>query len=192
MTGTRSSNPAADTAMDRYAGGDNGAFCELYDSLAPRLYAFIVRKVQDHARAEDLVQQTMMHVHCARGSFVRGSKVTPWAFAIIRRLLVDQMRRKKLELLDHDGEPGHDYPSQHPGPDESVHSKQLEEFLRRQLLRLSPAQRSAFELVYYAQMTHAEAAEVLGVTVASVKLRVQRANQCIRAALGEPGSYEGQ
>src|SRR5688572_22381680 len=68
-----SSNPAADAAMERYANGDEAAFGELYDALVPRLYAFVLRKMRDPVRAEDLVQQTMLQVHCARGRFVPGS-----------------------------------------------------------------------------------------------------------------------
>lgn len=98
-----SSNPRADAAMDRYASGDDTAFAELYDALAPRMYTFISRKVGNVARAEDLVQQTLLKLHCARGRYVAGSCVSPWAFAILRRLHLDQERRKKLEVLSPDG-----------------------------------------------------------------------------------------
>ena len=40
----RSSDTAADAAMDRYAGGDEAAFSKLYDLLAPRLFAFLLRR----------------------------------------------------------------------------------------------------------------------------------------------------
>lgn len=168
--------------MDRYAAGDPTAFSELYDALAPRLYAFIMRSVHDSTRAEDLVQQTLLQMHCARGRFVKGSKVTPWAFAIIRRLFLDQARRKKLEWLSPDGSEPVEAPSHHPGPEEAAQARELEYLLRQELARLTPAQQAAVELVYYGQMTNAEAAETLGVTVASIKLRVQRASQAIRLA----------
>lgn len=173
--------------MDRYAAGDSAAFSELYDALAPRLYGYIMRSVHDSARAEDLVQQTLMQMHCARGRFARGSKVTPWAFAIIRRLFLDQARRKKLEVLCSDGGESVETPSNHLGPEESAQVRELEYLVRQELARLTPAQQTAVELVYYGQLTNAEAAEALGVTVASIKLRVQRASQAIRLAFATPG-----
>jgi RNA polymerase sigma-70 factor (ECF subfamily) len=94
---------AASAAMDRYAGGDNAAFGELYDLLAPRLFGFVVRQTRDRARAEDLVQQTFLQMHCARDSYVTGADVMPWAFAIARRLAIDAFRRTKREALDGDG-----------------------------------------------------------------------------------------
>jgi RNA polymerase sigma-70 factor (ECF subfamily) len=70
--------------MDRYAQGDDSAFAELYDGLAPRLLGFLVRQTRDQAKAEDIVQQTMLQIHRARGRFLPGAEVTPWAFAIAR------------------------------------------------------------------------------------------------------------
>ncbi|HEX2733951.1 MAG TPA: RNA polymerase sigma factor [Polyangiaceae bacterium] len=189
MTELSSSNPKADAAMERYALGDDSAFADLYEALAPRLYAFVFRKLRDVARAEDLVQQTLLQLHCARGRFVVGSWVTPWAFAIIRRLYLDQVRRKQVVVLTRGGEISHEHPSDHQGPEEFAHSRELEERLRQALTRLSPPQQAAFELVYFGHMSHAEAAAVLDVSVASVKLRVQRANQVIRASIED--QYSG-
>ena len=186
-----SSNPRADAAMDRYAAGDHAAFGELYDALAPRMYAFILRKVSDVARAEDLVQQTLLKLHCARGRYVAGSCVTPWAFAILRRLHLDQERRKKLEVLSVDGTTDTNPTSPQANPEESATQKEQLQLLSDSAASdLSPAQQLAFELVHYAQMTHAEAAEALGTTVASVKLRMQRANHAVRAALDSANSGE--
>lgn len=179
-----SSNPRADAAMDRYAGGDDAAFAELYDALAPRMYTFILRKVGNVARAEDLVQQTLLKLHCARGRYVAGSCVSPWAFAILRRLHLDQERRKKLEMLSSDGGDDDEVTSPRADPEESAaRREQLQILVESVLSQLSPHQQAAFELVHYGQMSHAEAAEALGTTVASIKLRVQRAYRTLRSTL---------
>jgi RNA polymerase sigma-70 factor, ECF subfamily len=170
--------------MARYAAGDEYAFEELYRQLAPPLFDFLLRKVGERARAEDLVQQSMLQMHVARGRFVPGSRVAPWAFAIAKRLFLDGARRKKLELLTADGNPPADSASEGPGPLTLLESRELESLVFAQLPGLSDGQREAFELVHYRQMSHAEAAEALGVSVASIKLRMQRANGAVRDALG--------
>src|SRR5262245_53884793 len=71
---------AGDAAMGRYAAGDDDAFEALYDSLAGRLYAYL-RRHDPHA-CDDLLQETFLRVHKARGTFVTGAAVLPWAFAI--------------------------------------------------------------------------------------------------------------
>lgn len=73
---------SADDAMEEYAvTGAATAFERLYDALAPRLLAYLGRRTRDLAHAEDLLQQCFLQIHRARGCFVRGSKVAPWAFA---------------------------------------------------------------------------------------------------------------
>ncbi len=95
---------AASAAMDRYACGDDSAFSELYDLLAPRLTAFLARRARDEALASDLVQQTFLQMHASRRHFSEGADVMPWAFAIARRLLIDVVRKSGREIAGADGE----------------------------------------------------------------------------------------
>src|SRR5688500_12913937 len=88
---------AADAAMERYARGEDEAFSELYDALAPRIRRYLLRASGDPGRADDLLQQTMLQIHRARGRFIAGAEVLPWAFAIARRLLIDSLRRRRHE-----------------------------------------------------------------------------------------------
>src|SRR5436305_1552434 len=75
------------------------AICPRFPLLAPRLLGYLFRHTRDRARAEDVVQQTMLRIHKARGRFTPGAEVTPWAFAIARRLLIDSHRRGGREVL---------------------------------------------------------------------------------------------
>lgn len=179
-------NVPANSAMDRYAQGDDAAFSELYDALAPRLYGYLVRQTRNDSRAEDLLQQTFLQVHCARGRFIRGADVVPWVFAIARRLLIDGVRRSgrevSLELREEAGAPPPI--STALQQDELVHSKQLAASIERELARLPDSHREAFELIKQEGLSLAEAAEVLGTTVAAVKLRAHRTYQALREALG--------
>jgi RNA polymerase sigma-70 factor (ECF subfamily) len=174
----------ADAAMDRYAQGDDSAFALLYDAIAPRLYGYLVRQTREPARAEDLLQLTMLHIHRARDRFIRGAEVTPWAFAIARRLLVDSMRRGRRELLVHPGDPDTGE-SREPPADLVIVARQTAERVEQVLARLPHSQRVAFQLIKHEGLSVAEAAQVLGTTVAAVKLRAHRAYEAIRLALGD-------
>jgi RNA polymerase sigma-70 factor (ECF subfamily) len=174
----------ADIAMERYAAGDDAAFAAVYDGLASRLYGFLLRQTRDRARAEDILQQTLLQVHRARGRFLPGAEVTPWAFAIARRLLVDSLRRGKREVLTDDGEPdpGKD---RSPAADDLVQARELAVRIDGVLAKLPQSQRAAFELIKNEGLSVAEAAQVLGTTVAAVKLRAHRAYLALREALGD-------
>ncbi|MGA2450451.1 MAG: RNA polymerase sigma factor [Polyangiaceae bacterium] len=174
----------ADRAMDRYADGDDQAFATLYDELAPRLFGYLVRQTRDAARAEDLLQQTMLQMHLARDRFIRGADVAPWAFAIARRLFIDASRRGKRESLSADGDVDAG-PSQEPSADEVLQAEDLARTLDSVLGRIPPAQREAFELLKRDGLSVAQAAEVLGTTVSAVKLRAHRAYEALRVVLSE-------
>ena len=179
-----SRNPAgiaADAAMERYATGDDTAFGAVYDEIAPRLYRYLLRQTRDSARAEDIVQSTLLHIHRARGSFILGSHVLPWAFAIARRVLIDELRRTRrdatrcaLPVLEDMAMTVVDCAAA------PLEAGELALALENELSRLPRSQQAAFELVRIDGLSHAEAAEALGVTVNSVKLRVHRAYSALK------------
>lgn len=186
-------NRRLDEAMDRYARGEDAAFEALYDGLAPRLFAFLLRHTRDRARAEDVVQHTMLQIHRARGRFVPGAQVLPWAFAIARRLLIDQHRKSGREIVSatDDDSTMQLLVALDAGADDVAIAKEIAAKLTAVLARLPENQRVAFELIKQDGLSVAEAAEALGTTVAAVKLRAHRAYEALRAELSELGKREG-
>lgn len=177
----------ANAAMNRYADGEEAAFSELYDVLSPMLMSFLLRQTGQVAKAEDLLQQTFLNVHHARGCFLRGAQVLPWVFAIARRLVIDGSRKRSEEALsDHDPLDA----GQHGG-DAHVHAAQLAKRANAALEKMPESQRVAFQLLRVEGLSHLEAAEVLGVTVSAVKLRAHRAYEALRAALGDEADQMG-
>ncbi len=179
--------------MDRYAAGDDRAFGELYDLLAPRLYGFLIRKVGDAALAEDLVQQTLLQMHRARATYVTGADVVPWAFAICRRLLIDAWRKQRRESLSSDGEIEAVAHAMAPdlAPDAQVQWNQTLAAVEEALTRLPDSQREAFVLLKQEGLSLAQAAEALGTTVGNVKVRAHRAYEALRAAAGQHRNRTG-
>jgi RNA polymerase sigma-70 factor (ECF subfamily) len=181
----------ANAAMERYARGEDRAFSELYDALAPRLRRYLLRASRDPGWADDLLQQTMLQIHRARGRFIAGAEVLPWAFAIARRLLIDGVRRRKhehrhlsLETGGHEAGPVETAADQH-GADELLDTRRRVRALEDALERLPESHRAAFDLVKNEGLSIREAAEVLGATPTAVKLRAHRAYAALRAALGD-------
>jgi len=181
----------ANAAMERYARGENQAFSELYDSLGPRLRRYLLRASRDPDRADDLLQQTMLQIHRARGRFIVGAEVLPWAFAIARRLLIDSVRRRKsersnisLETGGHEAGPV-DAAADQRDADELIDLGRLARAVEVELERLPESHRAAFELIKHEGLSIREAAEVLGATPNAVKLRAHRAYAALRSALGD-------
>jgi RNA polymerase sigma-70 factor (ECF subfamily) len=180
---------ALNAAMNRYAEGEDAAFAEVYDLLAPRLLGYFTRQLGDHVRAEDLVQQTLLQMHAARRNYATGSDVLPWAFAIGRNALIDARRRTRKEVLFRTAEDNTaaaaDGVDRASNPDDLASAQQMAGLARECLDQLPPAQRAAFDLVRGEGLSIAQTAEILGTTETSVKLRVHRAYEALRDVLGD-------
>lgn len=173
---------AVDLAMERYASGDDTAFTAVYAVVGPRVRAFLRRRLRDREVASDLAQQTFLQMHRARASFTPGARVLPWALSIAARLAIDHLRVGKRRLHDRlesveDGEIGTHC------DDGLLEARDLAVRLQRELARLPASQRSAFELMRFDGLSHADAARALGTTVPAVKLRAHRAYVSLRAAV---------
>jgi RNA polymerase sigma-70 factor (ECF subfamily) len=180
---------SADAAMARYAGGDDAAFAAVYTAIAPRLTRFLDRHVRDRTRVADLAQDTLLHVHRARRTFVPGAKVLPWVLAIARHQLIDSLRcaprETPVDVGDTRSLASHPSFTCTAGTGEDfVFARETAERLRFAFIRLPAPQRAALELVKGQGLSPAEAADRLGTTVTGVKLRAHRAYRTLRAELG--------
>ncbi len=182
-------NPA-DEAMSRYAQGDATAFDAVYEGVAPRLESYLRRHVRGTTRVEDIVQQTFLQMHAARGTFNVGAEVFPWALAIARRLMFDVGRKARREEYrdmrnEDDMEARAEVPRAVASGEEMLEAREISACLSAAYDRLSEPQRVAFELVKTAGLSHAQAATVVGTSVTGIKLRVHRAYVALRAALDQ-------
>jgi len=179
---------ALNTAMDRYADGEDAAFADVYDLLAPRLLGYFTRQLGDHGHAEDLVQQTLMQMHAARRNYATGSDVLPWAFAIGRNALIDGKRRTRKEVLhataEDDAAALDGRVDRESCPDDLAATRQMAGLVKEKLDGLPETQRAAYNLVRGEGLSVAETAEILGTTPTAVKLRVHRVYELLRGVLG--------
>jgi len=174
----------ADAAMAAYAKGETAAFAEVYDDVAPRLEAFLLGRSRDRALIEDVVQQTFLQIHAARGSFIPGAAVAPWAVSIAWHLFLDLRRKRgREEMWDpQDEEAGAVALSGEPDGEAWVAGRELGDELGRAYASLTPPQRQAFDL-RAAGHSISGAARVLNTTPTGIKLRVHRALSVMRQAL---------
>jgi RNA polymerase sigma-70 factor (ECF subfamily) len=176
----------ANAAMDRYAAGDDSAFADVYDTVGPRVHAFLLRQTRSRISADDLLQQTLLQMHRKRGTYESGLPVLPWAFAIARRLYIDELRRRKTDALWSARGVEEDDHLASSSPHDELASLEVAARVEAELSRMPKTQRAAFELLKVEGLSHQEAARALGTTVSAVKLRAFRAYATIRAVLASP------
>lgn len=177
--------------MEAFIDGDTRAFNRLYERLAPRVLSLLSALSGDRRLAEDLTQTTFLKIHRARDTYARGARVEPWVFAIARRTLLDERRRKKRkpEDLSADGtmpEPRHD-----EAPESSRLDPEQERKLYARMADLPDPQREALVLLKVQGLSIAEAASIAGTTPGAMKLRAHRAYEALREALGHKPTRDG-
>jgi RNA polymerase sigma factor (sigma-70 family) len=89
-----------DAELMRAATTDAGAFRELYDRYAERIYGFHLRRTRDAHGAHDLTAETFAQAWLSRRRFRdrAGGSAGPWLFGIARNLLAQSVRRRRVEL----------------------------------------------------------------------------------------------
>ncbi|RED18579.1 sigma-70 family RNA polymerase sigma factor [Pontivivens insulae] len=146
------------------------SFEEELVSLVPDLRAFGKSLTRDNARADDLVQDSMVKALSNQDKFQPGTSMRAWMFTILRNTFYSMKRKQKWEVEDVDGA-YQDSLSQKPAQDGVM---DLADF-RRAFDTLPSDQREALMLVGAAGMTYEEAAEICDCAVGTVKSRVNRA-----------------
>jgi RNA polymerase sigma-70 factor, ECF subfamily len=170
-------------AMERFASGDEAAFARVYSLAVSPIYRFLLRLTRQPALAEDLTQDTLLRIYEARGSWLRGGKVLPWAYRIARHLFVDQLRRRRSEETAHDILAVSQAASCAAIADEQIAARRAAEVIAEALERLPPGQREAFQMVKTEGISLTRASAKLGSTHLSVRLRVHRACRALQAAV---------
>lgn len=138
-----------------------------------RLRDFVRRRAPAGLDAEDVVQDVLARL-IERADDVPPGKVLAWALTTARHAIVDQLRRRRPVALE-------EAPLA-PTEDE-VEATELAACLRPSLDELDEGDRWILEQVDAGGRSQAELARELGVAASTVKSRVQRARQRMRAQL---------
>lgn len=172
--------------MEAYARrGERRAFEVLFRRYAPRLLGLFRRSTGNDALAQDLVQQTFLHLHRARRDYRTGKKFRPWLFAIAMNVRREHFRRRQRRQETPLDPARHGEPAQAPEA-----STPTERVVRRALQQLPEAQREVVLLHYYEGLSMQEVAQAVGASRSAVKVRAHRAYKVLRDILD--GTFEGE
>lgn len=153
---------------------DSAAFSQLFEHVAPRVKAYLVRTGTSAATAEDIAQETMLTVW-RKASYFDSSRAgaSTWIFTIARNLRVDWQRRNRPmdpSALDRSG-----VVETVATPEDLVVSSASERGVRAALNRLSKEQETIVRLSFFSGAPHSEIVRELGMPLGTVKSRVRLA-----------------
>lgn len=178
-----------ETLMLRYAGGDAGAFDELYRRHKARLYRFCLRLCGDRGRAEEVFQDAWVNLIQARDRYRVEARFVTFLFQIARNRMIDLLRRDgrvAFSLEDEEGEAIAGTLRADDGwePERTLERKADAARIVGCLEALPPVQREAFMLHEEGEMTLEDIGALTGVGRETVKSRIRYALQRLRDCLG--------
>ncbi len=145
--------------------------------MAPRLRAFLRRRVRDDATADDLTQDTLLKAYRSRETLRDDTRVEAWLYRVARTTLIDHYRRQR--------------PTEELPPALAAESRDeigamrtaMAASLPRFLAELPAAYREPLRLAELEGLPLAKIALRLNLSLTAVKSRVRRGRQQLRANL---------
>lgn len=161
--------------------GDREAFRRLVERHYDTIYRVALRYVGSAADAEDVAQEVCITLATKLGRFGGRSRFSTWLFSIVINRCRDHLRRRKssAKLVEQ-------YVALRESEDaDRVDTEERTEWLHETLQGLEPSLRETVILVATEELSHAEAAEILGCAENTVSWRMHKAKKALRARLDE-------
>ncbi len=170
----RSSELADDDLFCLAQNGDVEAFNVLFKRYERKVYMYCMRVLLDEDAAHDAFQEAFLRLYQHRKSY-DGRNFMVWFFTIVRNVCLN-MRRNKKTTVPFETSHVNSTPAQ-------VKDVVLHEQVAAALNQLPLDYREAIVLYEYDGYSYQEIADIIGVSIATVKIRIFRARKMLRTIL---------
>lgn len=169
---------------------DPEAFGMLYDEYVDQIFRYVYYKVGNLDESQDLTGQTFLKAFENIDSYeMRDVAFSSWLYRIAHNLVVDFFRREsKRENVPIDEQPP--TPSPSGNPVESVLADLESERLYQAMNRLTHNQREVLVLKFIDNLSNAQVAEIMGISVGAVKSTQKRGLLALNRILGNSRGAE--
>jgi RNA polymerase sigma-70 factor (ECF subfamily) len=165
-------------------GGNPDVVDGLIEKYQHRLFRYLLSVTGNRATAEDVFQETWLHV-LQRGHQYRAQwKLEVWLFSIARHLVIDLARRKKSQslnkLMNMEEGAAFEPPAGGPSPFEQVLAGEQSAQMARILARIPAAYREVLLLRFQEDLGLDEIVTIVGAPLSTVKSRLYRGLDSLR------------
>jgi len=164
--------------------GDERAFGELISRYESKVYSLSLKMVRNPEDAEDVLQDTFLRAYRGIKSFQGASTFSTWIYRITANSALMRLRKKQLPTVSIEDADERETPVNiadwTPGPVEQLLNRELQQVMDEAIQALPPEFRQVFVLRDIEEMSNAEVADVLDLSVAAVKSRLHRARLKVR------------
>jgi RNA polymerase sigma factor (sigma-70 family) len=133
------------------------------------------------AEAENVLQTVYLKALQGKAQFDGRASFKTWLFAVIRRTAIDERRRQWLRMLRMDKyQESLESTTGTKSADVALYHSEVRALFHKALIELPRRQREVLQLVFYHDLSLAEAAEVMAVSLGSARTHYERGKQRLR------------
>ena len=182
--------------VNRFKEGDESAFDEMVVRYRDRIYARVFHLLKNRQDAEEVTQDAFVRAHRGLQNFRGDSSFSTWLFQIATNLAHNKYwywwRRKRDQSysLEHTLSNEGDttlmdvMPDKEETPCEKAITQELVDRVAECMPYLSPKHREILHLRIVKNFSYEEIAQILNISVGTVKSRIARARESLRKKLG--------
>ncbi|MCP4177177.1 MAG: RNA polymerase sigma factor [bacterium] len=164
----------------------NSDFKEIYKEFYPKILRYLTRVIENKDEAEDFTQEVFIKVSTNLDKFEGRSSLSTWIYKIASNLANDRFRSTSFqkgtkntlteEFLDDNKEDKNVWTDEKEDiSDKVLEKKEMNSCIKRYVEDISDNYKTAFILSEYEGLKNNEIAQILGLSLDSVKIRIHRA-----------------
>lgn len=196
------STKAQEVALDqllvsRFKNGDQSAFDEMVSRYWDRIYAMVHQLLRNKQDAEEVTQDAFIRAHRGLENFRGDSAFSTWLYQIATNLARNRYwywwRRKRDKSVSFDAPLTDEgdatladvLPAELETPEDATVTQELVDNVAQCMERLGAKHREILILRNVRNLSYEEIAAILNISVGTVKSRIARARESLRAKLGD-------
>ena len=178
--------------IDRAVKGDRSAFTALVELNQERLFASMIQVTGSPDEAEEVVQEAFIRAFMKLDTFQRNSQFFTWLYRIAFNSALTRKRRKRARIsLDHWRENnGLEVADPSDAVDEPMLRQERVDLVRAAIEILSEDHRAILVLREMQERSYEDIAEILDISIGTVRSRLSRARNQLKATLEAMESEE--
>ncbi|TPG52610.1 RNA polymerase sigma factor [Sphingomonas glacialis] len=168
--------------IERVGRGEPAATRVLVTAKLPRILGLATRMLRDTAEAEDVAQEAFVRIWRNAGAWQPGrARFDTWLHMVVLNLCRDRLRRRRESVSDAAPEPLDPTPDAEAGLIEAERERTVADAITA----LPERQREAILLVHYQDLSGADAACALDISVEALESLLARGRRTLRARLAQ-------
>jgi len=172
-----------------FKAGDRKAFEELVRRYQRQVANIVFLTLGSREEVQDISQEVFVRVYRSIDKFEFDASFFSWIYRITVNLCIDELRRKKikkalsLDFLTEGAVEREKKSKEQVLASDGVLNEEKREIVLEALQRISQEHRQVIILREYEELTYAEIASYLGISIQAVKSRIFRAREDLRFLL---------